>query len=80
MQNWHLGCPKSTNTEPWHTAHIIRQYAARINIQYLQILVEHGVHTIKQECTYIGHANSKRKFCSKLIIYSAYVLYILCIC
>lgn len=65
LQNWHIGCPKSTNTEPWHTASVVSPYAARVDAQYLQILIEHGVQRVKKECTYIGAANSKRKFCSK---------------
>jgi hypothetical protein len=74
IQNWHIGCPKSTNIESWHTASIVPPYAARIDTQYLQILVEHGVQARKRDCTYIGHATSKRTFCSRSIIFTAYTL------
>ena len=66
LQNWHIGCPKSTNIESWHTASVVSPYVARVDIQYLQILIEHGVQRVKRECIYINATNAKHKFCSKL--------------
>jgi hypothetical protein len=63
MQVEFIGCSSSSDTEPWHTAWPLSSTTARVDIQYLRLLVEHGVQEVKRECTYIGHATSKRKYC-----------------
>ncbi len=57
-----IGCSSSSDTEPWHTAWPLSPATARVDIQYLCLLIEHGVQELKQECTYIGHSTSKRKY------------------
>jgi hypothetical protein len=80
IQNWHIDCSKSTNMKLWHTVSVIASYAAHINIQYFQIIVEHEVQARKKDCTYIDHVNSKHRFCSKLIINWVHILSMLNIC
>ncbi len=60
-----IGCSSSSDTEPWHTAWPLSSTTARVDIQYLCLLIEHGVQKVKREYTYIGHATLKRKYCGK---------------
>jgi len=65
LQNWHIDCPKSTNTKSWHIASVISSYMTCVDIQYLQILIEHEVQRMKKKCIYIDATNAKCKFCNK---------------
>ena len=58
--------------EPWHTAQSISATTSRIDIDYLKSLANHGLHPIKDTCTYVGHQTERRTLCGK----TEYILYI----
>lgn len=41
-QNWLIGCPKSTDDKPWHTATVVAPFSARVDIQYLSLGTWHN--------------------------------------
>ena len=64
MQIEFIGCSSSSDTEPQYTAWPLSSTTARVDIRYLRLLIEYGIQEQKQECTYIGHSTSKRKYYS----------------
>jgi len=38
-----IGCSSSSNTKPWHTAWPLSSTTAKVDIQYLRVLVEYKV-------------------------------------
>ena len=59
---WMLGCPRNSDTEPWHRAQSLSHYASHVDIEYLRALVSHATEEPNkpppQECTYVCPATS----------------------
>lgn len=62
-----IGCPLSSDTEPWHSAQPIPLLTSRIDINYLTALVENGHQPVRTTCTYVGHTNERKPKCGMYI-------------
>lgn len=58
-----VGCPRSSDAEPWHTAWSIPRSSARIDLPYLEALCMSSICIPQETCTWIGHVGQRRKFC-----------------
>jgi hypothetical protein len=69
-----IGCPLSGDVESWHTARSIPATTARLDLDYLQALVNESVEGDNGLCTYISHPTARAKRCGRymLTLYNAY--------
>ncbi|KAL4959544.1 uncharacterized protein BDV14DRAFT_160917 [Aspergillus stella-maris] len=63
-----LGCPKNSDTEPWHMAQSINPLSAQLDTLYLKYLTEHQHQKREQpgsKCVFLTQVNSKFKYCDQ---------------
>ncbi|KAI9751102.1 MAG: hypothetical protein M1835_001264, partial [Candelina submexicana] len=60
---YRVGCPLLSNVEPWHTSYTVIPSQARVDLNYLRVLVKYGPQRHARNCTYIGHSISKKSVC-----------------